>query len=629
MSDGRWAEAALGFVFLLSTFHVPLAASLNAQEVLLPLAATQKAAAKNGTDTMLTLPFFDDFAGYTGTPCAARWQGGGAVVNTGYAPLPPTVGMMTLDAADATGCLYGHATTSLFGADTATSLMIRLDAYAPQDSVVLSFYYLPGGGSGNLWERIGDAPEAQDSLFVDFYSAADSAWHTVWRRGGTTVETLMQQTGHDWQYACIAVTDSVYFDSTFRFRIRNLASLDDNGLAGAAGNCDQWNIDYVRMDAGRNSTTEEAVRDVAFVQAAPSMLASYRAMPARQYRSSEMAQNVQMTIANRYSSALASQYEYVVTDENGDTLHHYDGGYENAPSYMTTGGYQTAQAHAAPPVGFAFAEGQNHREYTIQHTVREGTGGDEHRDNDTVRFSQVFADYYAYDDGTAENGYGLTSTSAHIYLAYRFDLNETDTLTAVDIYFNSTLGAQNEHVWFYMTVWQCGADGRPATVLYRDSDKRRATGTGFGRYALDYALTVSDRIFVGFEQVGSDYINIGFDRSWNSAERVWYLTSTEWQQSILSGSLMLRPCFGSDAVGIASVDVQNELSIWPNPASQQATIDGMVDGDRAEIYDLMGRRMASTVQKTIDTREWPDGVYIVRLRLENGATTQRKLIIKH
>ncbi len=629
VDGGRRSRAALVFVCLLSMFHIPHSASLSAQEVLLPLAATQSPAAKSGADTVLALPFFDDFAGYTGTPCAALWQGGGAVVNTGYAPLPPTVGMLTLDAADAAGRLYGHATTSLFGADTATSHMIRLDTYAPHDSVGLSFYYLPGGGSGNMWERIGDAPEMQDSLFVDFYSTADSAWHTVWRQGGTTVEALRQQTGREWQYACIVLKDDIYFDSAFRFRIRNLASLDDNGLAGAAGNCDQWNIDYVRLDAGRSSAEEEAVRDVAFVRDAPSMLANYRAMPARQYRVSEMAQSLQMTIANRYSSDLASQYEYVVTDENGDTLHHYDGGYENAPSYMATGGYQTSQAHAAPPVGFAFAEGRNHSEYTIQHTVREGTGGDVHRKNDTVRYTQTFADYYAYDDGTAENGYGLTSTSSHIYLAYRFDLNEADTLSALDIYFNSTKDGANEQVWFYLAVWQCSDNGRPGTLLYRDSDKRKAQGIGYGRYALESAVPLSGKVFVGLEQVGSDFINIGFDRSWNSADRVWYLTSTEWQQSILSGSLMLRPCFGGETLGVGPVEGNDEMTVWPNPASQRVTIDGMSDGDWVEIYDIRGCRMASTAQKTVATDQWPDGVYIVRLRLENGSAVVRKLIIKH
>ena len=338
---------------------------------------------------------------------------------------------------------------------------------------------------------------------------------------------------------------------------------------------------------------------------------------------------MQMTITNRYSSALATQYGYFVIDDAGDTVYRYDGGYENAPSFMATGGYQTAATHATPPVGFSFAEDETAKVYTIVHTVREGTGGDDHRDNDTVCFRQVLADYYAYDDGTPENGYGLTTTASKLYLAYRFDLNVADTLSAVDIYFNSTKNQQNEQVWFYLTVWRCGDDGRPAEVLYRDSDRRRASGSGFGRYQLDYGVIVDGSVFVGLEQVGNDYINIGFDRSWNSADRVWYLTSTEWQQSILSGSLMIRPCFGSSALGIENVVEKRDLHIWPNPASQRVMLDGISDGEYVEIFDLCGRKVFSTNQSNIEVDGWLDGAYVVRVISKKNSATAHKLIIKH
>lgn len=41
---------------------------------------------------------------------------------------------------------------------------------------------------------------------------------------------------------------------------------------------------------------------------------------------------------------------------------------------------------------------------TIEHGVREGVRGMPPQ-NDTIRFTQVFDNYYAYDDGTPENGY--------------------------------------------------------------------------------------------------------------------------------------------------------------------------------------------------------------------------------
>ena len=608
-----------------------LSVGVTAQEVLLPASWTPASArveAKSG-GAALQLPFFDDFAADNGPLAADRWEAGGATAGAGFGLLPPTVGMLTLDAIDGDGNFYPQATTSLFGADTALSLPIRLDSLTVADSVVMSFYYLPGGGSGNLWERMGDAPERNDSLFLDFYAAADSQWHTVWRRGGTSVDSLEAVTGRKWQYVAVAISDSMYFDSSFRFRFRNYCSLESGGKAGMTGNGDQWNIDYVLIDSNRSVVAEPEFRDVAFVSQAPTMLKHYRAMPARQYRSAEMADGLEMTITNLYSSALATHYGYVIVDDSGDTVYRYDGGYENAPAFLPAGTYQSTPAHAAPAVEYSFDEGNDERGYTVIHTVREGVGGDVHGANDTVCYRQTFANYYAYDDGSAENGYGLTSTASRIYLAYRFDLNVQDTLTAVDMMFNRTLGAENEAVQFYITVWRA-ENGVPGTVLYRDEARRHVVAGGFNRYVLEHAVTVDDSIFVGFEQVGNDYINLGFDRSYNTADRIYYLTSTMWQQSILSGALMLRPCFGSTAtVGIGDVVRDLEWRVYPNPASDVIFVDGVPVGSRVSLYDCTGRVVKDNAKLPLATDGLVDGLYLIRIVTPAGDCRAEKIIVQH
>jgi hypothetical protein len=92
----------------------------------------------------------------------------------------------TLDALDANGLIYAHGETQPFGADTLTSNPIRLDYnnvyHRPMqisDSIYFSFYYQPGGASRSYppveWERIGDKPETDDSLVVEFgYPTGDS-----------------------------------------------------------------------------------------------------------------------------------------------------------------------------------------------------------------------------------------------------------------------------------------------------------------------------------------------------------------------------------------------------------------------------------------------------------------------
>lgn len=608
---------------------VLLSLSATAQEVLSPLQwmPVKRVAAPKTQPAALSLPFFDDFAAGSLNPMLWQ-QEGGAQVMPNVSPLAPTVGTLTLDALDASGKLYEQATTSLFPADTATSQPLRLDSLTPADSVVLSFYYLPGGGYGNMWERMGYAPDSQDTLFLEFYSPADSEWHMVWYAKGISVDTLMARTGHGWQYVAVAIEDSAYFDSTFRFRFRNYASLEATPKAGKAANCDYWHIDYLMIDGGRTVAVEPAVRDVAFAAPAQSFLREYRAMPYRQFTVADMATSTEVKITNRYSSQLASRYAYSVQDSNGNELYLYDGGYENAPPFMLDETYQTSSAHATPPISYCFPLLTAPETFTIVHTVREGAGGDAYGQNDTVRYRQEFADYYAFDDGTAENGYSLTSTNSAIWIAYRFDLNVEDTLTAVDLYFNSTLNDANAAIPFYLTLWSVGADGKPSQVLYRDQNRRRATTGGYDRYVLEAPTVVSGGLFVGFEQVGNDFINLGFDRSLNTSNRIYYFADSAWRQSFLSGSLMIRPCFGAAAaVGITE---QAEAAVWniyPNPASETVRVSGEVAV--MELYDLQGRRVAVSRQTVMDIGHCPEGLYLVRIISPEGQQYCSKLIIKH
>lgn len=604
-----------------------------AQELLLPLQSGPVLPAPKAGLRAVELPFFDDFAAGSGTLAPTHWQPLGATATSGDRLLPPTIGVATLDAIDATGNLYPSANTSLFGADTLLSAPIHLDGMRPADSLVLSFYYLPGGGEGNLWERTGETPDARDSLVLEFYRPADSTWVLAWSTGGTCVDTLVAHTGHRWQYVALAISDAAYMDSTFRFRFRNYCSLETTTKPGRSGNCDMWHLDYILLDRNRRTVGEPEFRDVAFVTAAQSLLKHYRAMPARQYRQGEMATALQSTIANLYSSPLATHYGYAVVDERGDTVHRYDGGYENAPPFLPAETYQAEAGHATPAVNYTFPAMRQATTYTIVHTVREGNASDVRPQNDTVRYRQVFANHYAYDDGTAENGYGLTSTASRLYLAYRFDLNQEDTLTAVDLHFNRTHQGENEQVPFRLTVWQCEG-GRPGAVLYRDSERRYPEAEGldlFHRYVLDEGVVVSDTIFVGFEQENNYFINLGFDRSLNTADRIWYLTGTEWQRSILSGSLMLRPGFGaSGAVGIDDIEA-TQLRVYPNPATDRLHIDGLPEGATIEIYDRQGRRAYARGDVwEVDVEALPSGLYLLRAITRDGRQAWTcKFIVTH
>ncbi len=174
-------------VFLLACLCLNV---MQAQEVLTGLSHNpsltkqKKECTKNATP--VNLPFFDDFSNYTGYPKAALWKDRQAFVNNTFPLYPPTIGVATLDALDENGLIYAHAETLPFPADTLTSNPIRLDYnnvyHRPMqisDSLYFSFFYQPGGASRSYppieWERIGDKPETDDSLIVEFgYPTGDS-----------------------------------------------------------------------------------------------------------------------------------------------------------------------------------------------------------------------------------------------------------------------------------------------------------------------------------------------------------------------------------------------------------------------------------------------------------------------
>lgn len=617
------------------------------EEALAPLGSAYWRALNQtkGNDTaVLQLPFFDDFSNYTGQPNPRKWLTRDAFVNCDYALFPPTIGVITLDALNGNGALHATATSSLFSGDTLASQIVRLDSLIsptrqkllPSDSVYLSFYYLPGGGTGPLWERLGDSPNPGDSLILELFDGEQ--WRQVWAIDGPKNDSTYDSTHSTWQYVTIAITDPSFFHRRFQFRFRNYCSLDDNAKPGMVGNCDQWNLDYIYLSHGRRQNDRNSFRDVAFVQRAPRMLERYYTMPAWQYRPSDMANHMDITISNLYNSTLSTHYFYHVYDANNQAIDQYDGGYDNCVSFPNTGSYQTASAHAHPSINFAFPTSADTQSFRIVHVVKEGNSGDNHVGNDTTIFYQHFSNYFAYDDGVPENGYGLVTTSSRSYLAYRFILNQPDTLTAIDMLFNHTRNEENAGLAFYLSIWE-GNDSLPGALIYRDEIKQRINfnevrSNGFIRYLLASPLVISDSVFIGIEQLGTTYLNIGFDRSNDRRNDICYRTTANWQTSILGGCLTMRPCFGSSAlVGIEQLSVTNpSITLYPNPATSVLNIEcsEISEHTSIQIYNHTGRLIwQGPYSPTLSLNEWPSGLYLMRITDANtGISTAKKFIVK-
>ncbi len=618
-----------------------LCAAVSAQEVLLPvLSNPQKimhekgAVEKLAQPVVLQLPFREDFS-YAGPyPDQRLWADSFAFVNSSFGLHPKTVGVATFDALNQHGRIYEAASESAyqFVADHLSSHPIALGSLNPADSVLLTFYYQPQG--------LGSPPRQRDSLVVEFLKTpgflmqnevgqtvwVPDVWQSVWSAEG---ETLSSFSGNQFPYfkrAAIFITDPVFFRNDFRFRFKNYSSFalptaktPDN----MAGNNNIWNIDYIFLDRSR-SKLSTTYFDIAFAAPAPSILRNYTAMPWSHYIAnppSQLKSNFELSITNLGSIVYNYVYRYFIQDEQGINIRTYSGGTWNIAPFSQDG-YQNYQPHSRPivisnPLPTAPAP---ERAFRIIHVIREGLAGDNLQRNDTIVFRQVFSNFYAYDDGVPESGYGLVGRNARG--AYRFVLSRPDTLKAVQFFFNRTLNESNIRQ-FNLMVW---SNLDPEQIIYESKALTPAFGpglNGFATYTLDNPLPVSGTIFVGWKQIAEGFLNIGYDANSNAGQNIFFNVGNEWMPSIFPGALMIRPFFGIPGQAMSVNDTQpnnHSTSIYPNPLSgnilQIRVDENQISpiGLMIEVFDMHGRRVLSKeFSNTIDLSGLSNGIYILRL----------------
>jgi hypothetical protein len=627
-------------ILITALFLGLLTAISPAQEILTGL--TSNPALKGGREAVLLkqksgnaikLPFLDDFSYNDIYPASHLWDDRNAFVNRGYGVNPPTVGVVTLDALNDTGSVYTWAQPTPFLADYLTSGPVRLDSLfspgqvllTPADSVYLSFYYQAQGTGNN--------PNTEDSLMLEFFNPSDSSWSMVWQTAGTLLEPFKQ--------VLIPIIDPVYFSPGFRFRFSNYASVATNNLPSWQSNVDQWNIDYVYLNAGR-SKTDTVHADIAFVDPAPSILKDYRYMPLSQFSNSELKDTLRLKISNLNAILNNISYKYVVSEPVSSFSHTKNGGVFDILPFITNG-YHNYPLHSKPAVDFTlgFPAGNDSLVYRIDHIIGlNGWSGLIPR-NDTVTYYQEFSNYFAYDDGSAEAGYGLAGVNAK--LAYRFKLNQPDTLSGVKMYFNHTLGNPYQK-YFYLVVWSSLS---PETVVYKSLRKRPEFGGGINGYqnysfADDTLLVLNGTFYVGWQQLTDENLNVGFDRNSDASQHLFFNTEGDWNNTVYTGAPMIRPLLGTGWLpGKSSPRNENNsftATVYPNPSASGEINIILPDAYNApeiagqillEIFDYTGKLVwSSSYTPSLPTTDFNKGVYFLRLRHGGtGETFTSKLVL--
>lgn len=582
---------------------------IQAQEIITPLRsnplqAHQNAAFRiaNQLDT-LNLPFVDDFSNSQVSPAKSRWTDRFVFINMDMADGPPTLGVATFDGLNQFGVAYDIFSSTASGvADRLTSQALNLNGDDAADSIYLSFFWQPAG--------LCDPPEATDSLTLDFFGN-DGIWHSVWAVTGTTNRPFKQ--------AFVGVKDSLFFHQGFRFRFTSHGNL--------TGNVDVWHLDYVRMARNRTST-DTLITDVGFKSRPTSLLNLYQEMPFKQFKADSVRYKAanHSVVARNLSEVRNVAYKFTTRNFLTNVVL-VDAAFQSISPFPSLS--DVTFSYANFPIGNAPSDS-----LTLQTTYLLQNNPDFLASNDTVRRFQRFWNHFAYDDGTAETGYGLNIIGGSI--AYKFYVPTPDTLRGMWMYFtqaaeNAALELFNLKVWSFIGENQfTGSESQLAQQeLLRP---RYADSLGqFMYFALDTPVVVRDSFYVGWQQLTPRLLNIGLDRNNDPQNVKWFNTQGQWNPSLITGSWMIRPVLGGPLVYPTALPKITRLQtqVYPNPTSDYVHINCECEVVQWCIKDMTGRVVLQGVELSgpIAVGDLPSGMYLVEVNDKRGFYNRQKLII--
>ncbi|HTN16417.1 MAG TPA: T9SS type A sorting domain-containing protein, partial [Chitinophagaceae bacterium] len=431
----------------------------------------------------------------------------------------------------------------------------------------------------------------------------------------------------------VPIRDTAFLHSGFQFRFVNKASIGIND--------DVWNIDYIRINTGRNQF-DTAVNDVAYTLTPASILKDYTSMPYRQYlaaASAERATNFNTNIRNNFSTTQniarfgyeANQAGSGTSLGSGADVNRSVGAYAN--SDVTFGTYSTT------PSAGTYEKVVFENKYYL-----ESPAADAYKGNDTVVGQQVFDNYLAYDDGSAEMSYYLNLfPTLPGKIAIEHHLNQPDTLRGLAIYFGRQVPMAT-FKYFSIVVYKNIAYGSSSSdnIIYQIENQQPGyvdTVNHFWIYAFDRPVPMpSGTFYIGTTQPalsGSDSLYIGLDRNRTASNHAYYNVLNVWSPSLVSGALMMRPLLGqavksTHVVAVSSMEQQPAL--YPNPAHDilKITYPGSVNALSFSIKNILGINVTNGTifadDPHIDVQALPAGTYTIEFQAEDRQYPAQKFI---
>lgn len=601
-------------------FAQPVALPLTTNPTLQEYAKThpeQATSQVKSAPAALTLPFMDDFS-YDGPyPAANLWMDNDVFVNNTLGMNPPSVGVATLDGLNAAGLPYGDDEG---WADTLTSQMIDLSGFTVSDNIILSFFVQPQG--------LGDAPESIDRLILEFKDNSG-----VWQ----TVESIPGAAAGDFQYSTHTL-GSLYLGAEFQFRF-----LNHNARTGFV---DLWHIDYIKIDKDRLENSQ-IFEDVCFTNLPKSYLKEYTAMPWAHYWISNL-EEVNLTLLtdvrnhkdaatnvdiNFKSEEITTDVRILSRNIDGATVASMSGSEFDLYPLDVQNANDLAIGNLSPNL----EQAKIITEYVLTTTGQEVISNQQNFNltNDTVTTETIFANYFAYDDGSAEYNIGVDGEGSKA--AVRFSPNLDDTLKAIQIHIPYATGDLGPEQIMTLKVWESNASGKPADETIYDevfTPQYSQSIGGFHTYQVDppIALTAGQDYFIGWEQteIGDYGIPIGMDKNNPQASgNNYYNLGLGWFPfpDNLQGALMIRAVVSGDPFVVANEPVlaASEIAnIFPNPVNDNLFIN-LKSNNYADyqigIFNSAGQLIHfNQLQPSIPVNALANGVYFIQIK-ENDTNT--------
>ena len=595
----------------------------------------KKATFVNKDTSIIELPFIDDFSYKSISPDDSLWVDSGVFINNSYPVDPPTYGVATFDAINNSGNIHDDADyNEHLRADMLISKPINLQ-YSPDDNIIFSFYYQAEGK--------GDPPQPKDSLVLEYYSPQTEKWETQWSQKGDTAKKFKE--------VRLSINEKKYLQNGFKFKFKNYVSLTGKSYQARVSNVDHWHIDYVYLNKVENDT-ENLRSDVAIITPIQSLLKEYEAIPWKHYVHDNTQIPFKKTNSFTYRNLdniphLGASIEFVINNELSS----------RSPDTIPAGGKNLPSDNKFTfddPLNYKFPKNkQDSARFKIKTTLV--TDESDRKSNNSISFYQKFYNYYAYDDGTSEAGYGLTGEGTkYAKVAYKFHTYKEDTLRGVQMYLNKTLKDYTTDHYFYLTIWD-NNNGKPGKELYSKTNYKPEYKDKLNRFnnyklqsyrdeAIDTSIVVQDTFFIGWIKTTNEMMNIGYDFNRSAQNKLYYNINGIWEKSNFEGALMLRPVFGKDEKKIASDNrpqkpeknqSNQQLTIYPNPARHFIKLDfpsPLLSRATIHIFNSNGQKIRVkkhiTSNEKIPVNNLSKGIYLIRIYSDDNIYSGKFMIRK-